>query len=135
LHAGTLGSDSIAATLFGGSSLIVFKPRMPSEGCFARPVLRAGAYRKLPRSHGASASPYPWQEKGAGEEMAQGTVKWFNAEKGYGFIAVDGGQQDVFVHFSAIQGSGYRSLEEGQRVEFEITQGQKGPQADQVRTV
>ncbi|HET9900072.1 MAG TPA: cold-shock protein [Actinomycetes bacterium] len=67
--------------------------------------------------------------------MAQGTVKWFNAEKGYGFIAVDGGQQDVFVHFSAIQGSGYRSLEEGQRVEFEITQGQKGPQADQVRTV
>ena len=67
--------------------------------------------------------------------MAQGTVKGFNAEKGYGFIAVDGGQQDVFVHFSAIQGSGYRSLEEGQRVEFEITQGQKGPQADQVRTV
>jgi cold shock protein len=67
--------------------------------------------------------------------MAQGTVKWFNAEKGYGFIAVDGGQQDVFVHFSAIQGSGYRSLEEGQRVEFEITQGQKGPQADQVRAV
>jgi cold shock protein len=67
--------------------------------------------------------------------MAQGTVKWFNAEKGYGFIAVDGNQQDVFVHFSAIQGSGYRSLEEGQRVEFEITQGQKGPQADQVRTV
>jgi cold shock protein len=67
--------------------------------------------------------------------MAQGTVKWFNAEKGYGFIAVDGGQQDVFVHFSAIQGTGYRSLEEGQRVEFEITQGQKGPQADQVRTV
>ncbi|HEV2930072.1 MAG TPA: cold-shock protein [Propionibacteriaceae bacterium] len=67
--------------------------------------------------------------------MAQGTVKWFNAEKGYGFIAVDGDQQDVFVHFSAIQGSGYRSLEEGQRVEFEITQGQKGPQADQVRTV
>ena len=66
--------------------------------------------------------------------MAQGTVKWFNAEKGYGFIAVDEGQ-DVFVHYSAIQSSGYRSLDEGQRVEFEVTQGQKGPQADQVRLV
>ena len=66
--------------------------------------------------------------------MAQGSVKWFNAEKGYGFIAVDGGE-DVFVHYSAIQGDGYRSLDEGQRVEFEITQGQKGPQADQVRIV
>lgn len=64
--------------------------------------------------------------------MAQGTVKWFNNEKGYGFIAVDGGQ-DVFVHYSAIQADGYRSLDEGQRVEFEVTQGPKGPQADSVR--
>jgi cold shock protein len=59
-------------------------------------------------------------------KMAQGTVKWFNGDKGYGFIAVDGGQ-DVFVHFSAITGGGYRSLQEGQKVEFDITQGQKGP--------
>ncbi|KAB8191408.1 cold-shock protein [Nonomuraea phyllanthi] len=66
--------------------------------------------------------------------MAQGTVKWFNADKGYGFIAVDGGK-DVFVHYSAILMDGYRSLEQGQRVEFEITQGQKGPQAEAVRTV
>ncbi|GAA1664956.1 cold-shock protein [Nonomuraea muscovyensis] len=66
--------------------------------------------------------------------MAQGTVKWFNADKGYGFIAVDGGK-DVFVHYSAIMMDGYRSLEQGQRVEFEITQGQKGPQAESVRTV
>jgi CspA family cold shock protein len=66
--------------------------------------------------------------------MAQGTVKWFNAEKGYGFIAVDGGA-DVFVHYSAIQMDGYRTLEEGQRVEFEISQGQKGPQADMVRSL
>ena len=65
--------------------------------------------------------------------MAQGTVKWFNAEKGYGFISVDGGGPDVFVHFSAITGSGYRSLDEGQKVEFDITQGQKGPQAENVR--
>ena len=66
--------------------------------------------------------------------MAQGTVKWFNADKGYGFIAVDGGR-DVFVHFSAIQMDGYRSLEEGQRVEFEITQSDRGPQAEAVRAV
>ncbi|MFI6602296.1 cold-shock protein [Nonomuraea sp. NPDC050536] len=66
--------------------------------------------------------------------MAQGTVKWFNADKGYGFIAVDGGK-DVFVHYSAIMMDGYRSLEQGQRVEFEITQGQKGPQAEGVRAV
>ena len=58
-------------------------------------------------------------------KMAQGTVKWFNGEKGYGFIAVEGGP-DVFVHVSAITGGGYRSLEEGQKVEFDITQGQKG---------
>ncbi len=67
--------------------------------------------------------------------MAQGSVKWFNAEQGFGFIAVDGGGADVFVHYSAIQTDGYRSLDEGQRVEFEVTQGQKGPQADQVRPV
>ncbi|HLL65617.1 MAG TPA: cold-shock protein [Micromonosporaceae bacterium] len=67
--------------------------------------------------------------------MAQGTVKWFNAEKGFGFIEQDGGGADVFVHFSAISGSGYRSLDEGQRVEFEVTQGQKGPQAENVRGI
>jgi cold shock protein len=66
--------------------------------------------------------------------VAQGTVKWFNSEKGYGFIAVDNGP-DVFVHFSAIQMDGYKSLEDGQRVEFEVTQGNKGPQADMVRLV
>jgi CspA family cold shock protein len=66
--------------------------------------------------------------------VAQGTVKWFNADKGYGFIAVDGGK-DVFVHYSAIEMDGYRALEQGQRVEFEITQGQKGPQAESVRAV
>ncbi len=63
--------------------------------------------------------------------MAQGTVKWFDAKKGYGFIIQDEGP-DVFVHFSAIQGSGFRTLEEGQRVNFEVTSGPKGPQAANV---
>ncbi len=65
--------------------------------------------------------------------MAQGTVKWFNAEKGFGFIAQDDGGPDVFVHYSAIDTQGYRSLDEAQRVEFEVTPGPKGPQAAQVR--
>ncbi|MBI5160837.1 MAG: cold-shock protein [Micrococcales bacterium] len=64
--------------------------------------------------------------------MATGTVKWFNAEKGYGFITVDGGGQDVFVHYSAIDMSGYKVLEEGQQVEFEVGTGAKGPQAEKV---
>lgn len=66
--------------------------------------------------------------------MAFGTVKWFNSEKGYGFIAVDGGQ-DVFVHYSAIHMDGYKTLEDGQRVEFEIVQGRMGPQAESVRPI
>lgn len=61
----------------------------------------------------------------------KGTVKWFNAEKGYGFIQVEGGD-DVFVHFSAIQGEGFKTLDEGQEVEFDITQGNRGPQAANV---
>jgi CspA family cold shock protein len=61
----------------------------------------------------------------------KGTVKWFNAEKGYGFISVEGGD-DVFVHYSAITGEGFKSLDEGQEVEFDITQGNRGPQAANV---
>jgi cold shock protein len=65
--------------------------------------------------------------------MVVGTVKWFNAEKGYGFITPDGGGNDVFAHFTAISTSGYRSLEQDQRVEFEIQQGPKGPQAANIK--
>ncbi|WP_163509226.1 cold-shock protein [Fodinicola acaciae] len=67
--------------------------------------------------------------------MAEGVVKWFNADKGFGFITPDGGGSDVFVHFSEIQASGFRSLEENQRVSFEIGQGAKGPQATGVTVV
>ena len=67
--------------------------------------------------------------------MAQGTVKWFNAEKGFGFITPDGGGPDVFVHFSAITGSGYRSLDENQEVTYTVSQGAKGPQASDVTAV
>ncbi|GAA0716198.1 cold-shock protein [Dactylosporangium roseum] len=67
--------------------------------------------------------------------MAFGTVKWFNGEKGFGFISQDGGGDDVFAHYSAISASGFRNLEENQRVEFDITQGPKGPQAANVRAL
>ncbi|MEY3856156.1 MAG: hypothetical protein RL166_289 [Actinomycetota bacterium] len=66
--------------------------------------------------------------------MAQGTVKWFNSEKGFGFITQDGGA-DVFVHFSAIGGDGYKELKENQRVEFDVTDGPKGPQAASVTLI
>jgi CspA family cold shock protein len=67
--------------------------------------------------------------------MTQGSVKWFSGEKGFGFIAPDGGGPDVFVHHSAIDVDGYRSLDENQRVEFDVSQGQKGPQAEHVKLI
>ena len=66
--------------------------------------------------------------------MVNGTVKWFDDKKGYGFITVDGGK-DAFVHFSAIEGDGFRTLTEGQRVSLEVVEGQKGPQASRVRAI
>ncbi len=91
---------------------------------------KACVYRAVMNSIFEDFSNHPHIE--GNKYMATGTVKWFNSEKGFGFIAVDGGGQDVFVHYSAIQGNGYKSLEEGQAVSFEVVQGPKGPQADAV---
>ena len=77
----------------------------------------------------SGSGPRPVKEK----SMATGTVKWFNAEKGFGFIAPDDGSADVFAHFSAIASSGYRSLDENQKVQFDVTQGPKGPQAENIQ--
>src|SRR5262249_29140131 len=87
--------------------------RLRATVCCGRPI-RADSYRRSGR-------------------MPTGVVKWFNSEKGFGFIAQDGGGADVFVHYSAIASGGYRELAEGQKVEFDVTQGQKGPQAENVR--
>src|ERR687897_1570857 len=101
-------------------------PRASVSGC---------GERRPPRQPGIGnrAGPYPHHRRS--KAMAQGTVKWFNGEKGFGFIAQDGGGADVFVHYSAIAAEGYRSLDENQRVEFDVTQGQKGPQAENVRPI
>ena len=80
-----------------------------------------------------SGAKLPPTGKQGKRSWLQGTVKWFNAEKGFGFIAQDGGGEDVFVHFSAIQSGGYKSLDENQKVEFDLAQGPKGPQAENVR--
>ena len=93
----------------------------------------------------ADPSSYPCARR-AGEErplaiqkrataLAQGTVKFFNAEKGYGFISRGDGEKDIFVHYSNIQGNGYKTLEEGQRVEFDVAPGRKGDEAQNVRVV
>src|SRR5215203_4515014 len=102
----------------------------------SRPSSRSPGFRFARQQHGwmssAARGTVP-QHETKEMNMATGTVKWFNAEKGFGFIAQDGGGEDVFVHFSAIQSGGYKSLDENQKVEFDLAQGPKGPQAENVR--
>lgn len=89
-------------------------------------VVRAKAQQRLVRD------PIEHNKREGQEKMATGTVKWFNGEKGFGFIQQDEGGSDVFVHFSAISGDGYRNLDEGDKVEYDVQQGQKGLQAANV---
>jgi cold shock protein len=84
---------------------------------------------------GADGREGPNGERKEGIAVATGTVKWFSSEKGFGFITPEDGSADVFVHFSAIAGDGYRNLEEAQKVEYDVSQGQKGPQASNVRPI
>src|ERR687897_3875434 len=84
------------------------------------------------RLEGVSIVVKPREKEGGLRDMPQGTVKWFNDEKGYGFIQPDDGGEDLFVHHSGISGSGFKSLEEGQKVSYEATQGNKGMQAENV---
>jgi len=94
--------------------------------------LRIGVFCNLPvRKTRFTYQMSQWEQRFAMEERITGTVKWFSSEKGYGFIAQEGGP-DVFVHFSAIAGEGYRNLEEGETVEFTVTEGPKGKQASNV---
>jgi len=98
----------------------------------------ARGYEQFPLRLTAGGAPDSIQVRGGQgrreQQVTTGTVKWFNPEKGFGFISREDGP-DVFVHFSAIQGDGYRNLEENQKVEFDVTQGPKGPQASNVRPI
>jgi CspA family cold shock protein len=111
--------------------LLPFSPRAPIAVFQLRAV-------PSPRCHagcrdGQRQGPDGGRKEGS--HVATGTVKWFSPEKGFGFITPEDGSADVFVHFSAITGEGYRNLEENQKVEYDVTQGQKGPQAANVRPV
>jgi cold shock protein len=123
-------------------------PARPSRRLSGRPSAAAwygrlegtdrGSLRAVPSPPAVTpaarrAAPRPGRRKEGGIVVATGTVKWFSSEKGFGFITPEDGSADVFVHFSAISGQGYRNLEENQKVEYDVTQGQKGPQAGNVR--
>src|SRR5262249_60203654 len=98
-------------------------------------VVHLEQFPRGPRTGSPPSSGQARKGTKGGNDMSTGTVKWFNSEKGFGFITQDDGGPDVFVHFSAIAGEGYRNLDENQKVEFDVTQGQKGPQASNVRPI
>jgi CspA family cold shock protein len=105
-----------------------FRQRAPS-------IFRPGLRRRAVATALGFATVNPGDRPSRRNTVAQGTVKWFNADKGYGFIAPDDGTADVFVHHSAIEADGYRSLQDNQRVEYTPGRGTKGPQAEQVRPI
>ncbi len=104
---------------------------LTAGACIPGPFLVEGQVAAQPGMH-ARGSRWSSQEESA---VAQGTVKWFNADKGYGFIVSDDATPDVFVHHSAIETDGYRSLQDNQRVEYTTVRGDKGPQAEHVRPI
>lgn len=117
----------------GGFQHVVLAGYTVREGVFAPQFLLA--QHPFPAmSVGGRRIRSPQRPREEGLSVATGTVKWFNPDKGFGFIAQDGGA-DVFVHFSAIEGNGYRNLNENDKVEFEVTQGAKGPNAANVRVI
>jgi cold shock protein len=107
-----------------------FSPVIAITGVFAvRDRLTGAAVSRTWHPHSADADATARIKENS---MASGTVKWFNAEKGFGFIEQDGGGADVFAHYSNINAQGFRELQEGQKVTFDVTQGQKGPQAENI---
>lgn len=141
-HAGHIVIDDDGHLAFGprGELVGVFGAVEEAQRALAAApahVCRAHRSPQLPRRHRRHGTTVrtrgPVRRKKENNSMATGTVKWFNSEKGFGFIAPDDGSPDVFAHFSAISGSGYRSLEEAQKVEFDVEQGPKGPQAANIR--
>src|SRR5690606_6692694 len=130
--------DVCASPRFRRAHPLGLSPKLQCIDVFRAPGPSMDRASFLSRSDGritVAAAPARCAADLEGDNMTTGTVKWFNAEKGFGFISPDDGGADVFAHFSAISGSGYRSLEENQKVEFEITQGPKGPQAQDIRAI
>jgi cold shock protein len=120
-----------------GSDLIDADPTANLAVCLLRSLVRLATLRAVQeRLFGGvlvtSLTAFAYQDKGRYPQMATGTVKWFNDAKGYGFISPDEGDKDVFVHHSNIEGSGFKSLTEGAKVEFEVREGTKGPEATNV---
>ncbi len=123
---------------FSGPSSSLFEPppeRVGTKAKGARRPQEEEAFRDSPKAPGPSFFGGGVKERGAEGFMARGTVKWFNEEKGYGFIEPDEGSEDLFVHYTGIEGTGFRSLKEGERVSYEPGRGRKGEEAQNVRKV